>query len=170
MTLEDLGNLGELVAGIGVVVSLIYLARQIRQNTSHLSQNTQTVRLAALEASLESGNRVRELLIVNPELSDLYIKGLEGYSLLDRSERLRFGMLLKNLFGALQAAYSRNEVLGLDPAAFGTKDLDSMLSHAGIREWWDRRQGDVGPEFREIVNERLALRDRGHAAQQAADG
>ena len=165
MTLEDLGNVGEVVAAIGVVVSLIYLARQIRQNTAHLSQNTQTVRLSALEASLESGNQVRALLIMNPELSDLYVKGLEGYSLLDRSERLRFGTLLQNLLGALQAAYVRNEVLGLDPAAFaGAKDLDSMFSHAGVREWWDRHQARWRADFREIVNERLALRDREHAA------
>ncbi len=106
MTLEDLGNLGEIVAAIGVVVSLIYLGRQIRQNTAHLSQNTQSVQLSALEATVESGNRVRELLIVNPELSELYTKGLEGYSQLDRTERLRFGMLLTNLFGAVQASYT----------------------------------------------------------------
>ena len=33
MTLEDLGNIGEFVAAIAVVISLIYLAVQIRQNT-----------------------------------------------------------------------------------------------------------------------------------------
>ena len=33
MTLEDLGNLGELVGAIGVVASFIYLAVQIRQNS-----------------------------------------------------------------------------------------------------------------------------------------
>ena len=33
MTLEDLGNLGEFIASIGVLITLIYLALQIRQNT-----------------------------------------------------------------------------------------------------------------------------------------
>ncbi len=166
MTLEDLGNLGEIVAAIGVVVSLIYLGRQIRQNTAHLSQNTQSVQLSALEATVESGNRVRELLIVNPELSELYTKGLEGYSQLDRTERLRFGMLLTNLFGAVQASYMRNVVLRSDPASFEfSKDsLDSMLAHAGIREWWERRQADWQQEFREVVNERLAHHSRGQGA------
>ncbi len=166
MTLEDLGNLGEIVAAIGVVVSLIYLGRQIRQNTAHLSQNTQSVQLSALEATVESGNRVRELLIVNPELSELYTKGLEGYSQLDRTERLRFGMLLTNLYGAVQASYTRNALLRSDPASFeySKKLLDSMLAHAGIREWWERRQADWQQEFREVVNERLALRSQGHGA------
>jgi hypothetical protein len=34
MSLEDLGNIGEFVAAAAVIVSLIYLAMQIRQNTT----------------------------------------------------------------------------------------------------------------------------------------
>jgi len=33
MTIHDLGAIGELVGGIAVVVTLIYLATQIKQNT-----------------------------------------------------------------------------------------------------------------------------------------
>jgi hypothetical protein len=43
MTLQDLGSIGELVGGIGVVVSLVYLAFEIRHNTRGLDQNTETM-------------------------------------------------------------------------------------------------------------------------------
>ena len=33
LTLQDLGALGEFVGALGVVISLIYLARQLSQNT-----------------------------------------------------------------------------------------------------------------------------------------
>lgn len=33
MTIQDLANIGEVVGGFGVVISLLYLAVQIRQNT-----------------------------------------------------------------------------------------------------------------------------------------
>ena len=36
MSLEDLGNIGELVAAIGVIISLIYLAVQILQNVAQV--------------------------------------------------------------------------------------------------------------------------------------
>ena len=36
MTLQDLGNLGEFIGAIAVVISLVYLAAQIRQNTRAL--------------------------------------------------------------------------------------------------------------------------------------
>ena len=43
MTLEDLGNIGEFVAAIAVVVSLVYLAFQIRQGSRQIVQNTNSV-------------------------------------------------------------------------------------------------------------------------------
>ena len=36
MSLEDLGNFGEFVGAIAVVVSMIYLAMQVRRNTQSL--------------------------------------------------------------------------------------------------------------------------------------
>ena len=40
MTLEDLGNLGEFFAALGVLVTLVYLAIQIRQNTHAMRAST----------------------------------------------------------------------------------------------------------------------------------
>jgi hypothetical protein len=40
MSLEDLGNIGEFVAAVAVIVSLIYLAVRIRQNTRVLCSAT----------------------------------------------------------------------------------------------------------------------------------
>ena len=37
MTLQDLGGLGEFIGAVAVVVSLIYLAVQVRQNTGALN-------------------------------------------------------------------------------------------------------------------------------------
>ena len=40
MNLEVLGNLGDFVGGIAVVLTLIYLAVQIRENTKEVRNNT----------------------------------------------------------------------------------------------------------------------------------
>ncbi len=167
MNLQDLGNLGEFVGAIAVVATLVYLALNIRQNTAHLSQNTRSVHLSALQANVDSGQRVWETLILNPELSDLYLKGLRGYSELELSDRLRFGMLLQNLLGSIQAAYVRNVVLDIDPDFLvgNTKLLlDSVLVYAGVREWWNRNRAAFRPDFRDLVEERLAGLGKGDAA------
>ena len=53
MTLEDLGNIGEFVGAVAVVVSLLYLAVQIRQNSrllrSAASQAAASLMLGLLE-------------------------------------------------------------------------------------------------------------------------
>ena len=166
MTLQDLGNLGEFVGAIAVVITLVYVALQIRQNTAHLSQNTTAVRLSALEANVESGTRVREIMISNPELADLYLKGLEGYSQLNRPERLRFGMYLDNLFGAIQASHTRYVDLEIDPDRVEEiiKMVDSILAYPGVREWWSRSRADSHSAFSRLVNERLAHLETGQVA------
>ncbi len=40
MTLQNLGNLGEFIGAIAVVISLVYLAAQIRQNTRALHSSS----------------------------------------------------------------------------------------------------------------------------------
>ena len=49
MNLEMLGNIGDFLGGIGVVITLIYLAAQIRQNTAQLRSNADGARIAALD-------------------------------------------------------------------------------------------------------------------------
>ena len=49
MTLEDLANLGEFIGAFAVVVSLIYLAIQIRQNTAQIRESSQVSRLLLQE-------------------------------------------------------------------------------------------------------------------------
>ena len=48
MTLQDLGNLGEFISAVAVVVSLVYVAYQIRQNTRQLADHSRALGLAAL--------------------------------------------------------------------------------------------------------------------------
>ena len=59
-----LGNYGEFVGAIAVVVTLVYLARQIRQNTDATR--------ATLDCAIRSDfNRLHELVMSNPDALDL---------------------------------------------------------------------------------------------------
>ena len=56
---EILGNLGEFVGAIGVVVTLVYLAYQIRQNTRQLEQNVTIAKATAVNASTIAQSDIR---------------------------------------------------------------------------------------------------------------
>jgi poly(3-hydroxyalkanoate) synthetase len=150
---EALGAIGEVVGAIGVIATLGYLAVQIRQNTTQLSESTKIAQLGAMEANVESSNRIRELIIANADVSELYARGSKSYLDLDSAERVRFSMLIRNMLNATQAGHVRHLVLRNDPADFRGNErmLESMFRQKGIREWLDKNEPDWRPEFSALV-------------------
>ena len=50
LNLETLGNLGEFLGGTAVLVSLIYLAVQIRQGNRQVEHNTRSLEVSTYQA------------------------------------------------------------------------------------------------------------------------
>ena len=89
MTLQDLGSIGEMVGGLGVVLSLIYVAYQVRQNSRQIEQNSRHLEASMYLASGEGFSRWWSLLVEDAEAADLWRRGIEG-SDLNRVEKTRF--------------------------------------------------------------------------------
>ncbi len=79
MGIMELGAIGELVSGIAVVASLIFVGLQVRQNTA-------TTRAASHHAITDSFNEGNWLLARDPTLSELYLRGHEGRDQLNAVE------------------------------------------------------------------------------------
>ena len=158
MSIQDWGAIGEIVGALAVVASLIYLAVQIRQNTRQISLSLESSRLAAFEQNVESGNRAREVLITNPAVAELFLRGLADYHSLPPTDRLRCNMLFRNLLSAIQGGYIRQLTIGGDPEQFeGTKKmLDELFKNPGIHQWLGDIDPDWRPEFADIVAARAA--------------
>ena len=74
LTIQDLGSLGELTAAVATVLTLGYLAVQLRQNTSALK--SQTFQQSSMDMSL-TANAISS----DEELASIIIKagnGLDG--------------------------------------------------------------------------------------------
>jgi hypothetical protein len=159
MSIQDWAALAEIIGAVAVVASLIYLAVQVRQNTHELSMSLKSTELAAFERNVESGIRIRELFILNPEILDLYARGGESYVGLDDGDKRRFDMVLRNVFSALQGAYVRQLTFGNDPANFAGSErtLDRLVRGRGIRDWLNHSNPDWRPEFAALVQRRVQL-------------
>ena len=98
MTLMELGALGEFVGAIGVVVTLVYLAIQIRQNTRAMQEGrrlalaqTYQMRADALQEMLVRAAESEHIGPVITKLTDLgYPEDLDSLDRLDAVERGRF--------------------------------------------------------------------------------
>lgn len=159
MNWEAVGAISEAVGVVAILISLAYLAVQIRQSTHEFSRGVEANQLAAFERNIESGNRLREILLLNPDLIDLMTKGYASYTTLNAAAKIRFGLLLRNIFSAMQGAYIRHISLTNDTQGFeGTaRLLDEILRNPGVREWLVGHRPDWRPAFHELVDARLAL-------------
>ena len=158
MSIQDWGAIGEIVGAIAVVASLIYLAIQIRQNTAQISRGVESERFAAFERNAASGNRWREMLLMNPELAELFARGSKSYENLNPDERFRFGLLIRNTFSDLQVAFMRNIHVGKDDMQMAgfQRIVGHLMDNPGVCQWYKRSNVDWDPEFKNAVNEILA--------------
>jgi len=83
MNWEALAAIAELLGAIGVIVTLIYLSVQIRQNSNQL-------RGTATTAVYEYQRTLTEMLSADPELYKIALRGNEDLASLDPWERQRF--------------------------------------------------------------------------------
>ena len=162
MTIQDWGSIGDMIGGIAVVASLIYLSIQIRQNTQQISRSVEASKLGAVERNIESANRMREMLILNPEVAALFLRGLQDYRELASGEKFRFGLLMSNTLSAFQGAYLRTLSVGGDPRQFegAARLIDSILENPGARDWLKNNDPDWRPEFHRFIEERLEALER----------
>jgi len=83
MPLEQLANIAEVFGMIVIVVSLIFLTVQVRQNTSML-------RSTATQGAIDQVSVMYGPLISDPSVTEMFIKGLDDPSTLSPVETGQF--------------------------------------------------------------------------------
>jgi len=84
--LDALGNLGDFIGGIAIIVTLIYLAIQVRQNTKSVR--------AASRLEIASGYRTHLHQMLDPVVNRVYQEGLRAYPDMPNEERSIFAHLI----------------------------------------------------------------------------
>ncbi len=150
MTLQDLGGIGEFIGGIAVVISLVYLAVQIRQNTK-------SVRASTYQAILDSSRSDTELLLVHPHLERVYRVGRRNPEKLNDDERPLFRMLVAQILLSSESLFLQHQQGAIDSDYWQRRQqtLRGLLSQPGVRQWWAARgtpREYYDPGFRELVD------------------
>ena len=105
-TTQVLGNLGEFVGAIAVVVTLGYLAIQIRQNTRSNS-------ISRGMAIIEQRVRLREHMMINGELAELAARcrkpSIAELSGVDEERLRNIAGYYTALYSSIEVAYRRGE-------------------------------------------------------------
>ncbi|MDX1578075.1 MAG: hypothetical protein R3266_06305 [Gemmatimonadota bacterium] len=133
-----LSTIAELIGAAGVVVSLIYVAAEIRQNTRQVEETNRIQRVAQLEAAYENFSRLRQLSAQSAEVTQIWLLGLEDPEALNAVDRARFEAMLGEFLNASQVLYARVEEGGLYPEVWDdlVMYLETLLQQPGAREHW----------------------------------
>lgn len=153
MNLNDLANLGQVIGALAVVVSLIYVALQIRQNTS-------AVRSATSQTVHEHFANWYHLLASDAELAEMAVKGLRDYGSLSEAEKVRFIALFMAFLSYSQNAFLKwREKLLAPPLWLGWElVIMNLVCAPGGKELWKDRGYLFGEEFRRYVEDDLMKR------------
>ena len=82
MTLDQYASLGEIIAAIAVVASLVYVARQLGQHTAMMRANASAERV---QRDAELNSRVSD----SQEFTEIWLKGGSDFDSLGEAERFR---------------------------------------------------------------------------------
>jgi len=104
---QALGAIGELLGAVAVVVSLLYLATQVREST----------RQARRDASRDLAARISDVSLAvatHPDVGDLLVKGGANPTQLSSGDQARFRGLMNSLFRSFEQQFLLRKEGALD--------------------------------------------------------
>lgn len=142
MNWTTVGTVAELLGALGVIISLIYLAGQVRAAS-------QLARQEAARSVLEKLNRTMEYLASSYEKSDLWVRGSSGLAnLRDEAEIVQFSAFLTTFFRTYEELFVyRASGVEWDWEGFEAQVV-ATLQAPGVREWWPTRSHFLGAAVR----------------------
>ncbi len=148
LTIQDLGSIGEFIAAIATLVTLVYLALQIRHNTREsqaVSRNSVSQSFIDLLTHVSSDS----------EIAKLVRRGFIDPDSLDDDDTLRLDCIIGALFQNFEAAFAqwRRGVLTDDDWVKWVVLIKQYMAQPGVQEYWSRSVEAFNPAFQRYVEE-----------------
>src|SRR5215831_17600046 len=105
---EAISAIGQIVGAIAVVISLIYLAREVRRNA-------RATRDASERSMSDRISRIIQQLSSHPETRELYYRGIHDYESLEGADLVGFGVFMLEIFRSNEELYYQLLEGKLDP-------------------------------------------------------
>ncbi len=150
MTLEDFYFISQIVAALGIMLSLIFVGLQVRQNTRQAKAD-------AAQAVHDNFAKWYLSFSEHPHLSNIGIKGLAGLDNLTPEETMHFITSILAVISYTQSAFYKWREGDLDDELWRSWERSSLsyLDTKGGKETWAIRKYAFTPEFVDYVEANL---------------
>jgi hypothetical protein len=146
VNLETISAIAQIVAAVGVIASLFYLAVQIRQNT----RSQRSIAVDSLTGSL--------IALLGPQASDPALTralaaAVEDWHGAAEDDRLRAVAVLFTIFKLFENAWFQQRQGTLDREQWQGWDLyiRAYYHRPGVKTWWALRRGMFAAGFRDYL-------------------
>lgn len=146
MNWDALGAIAELLGALGVIVSLFYLATQIRQNT-------RSVRASSYHALVTNLNQLASDTGRDAAAADLFVRGQADLQNLSATEQRQFGLILQSSFRSFENIFYHSQQEMIDDIVWiGWRNrITRYFWQPGVQAWWPTWRDDCHPAFREFL-------------------
>lgn len=149
MPLSDLANIAQVIASAAVVVLLVFISMQLRQN-SRISKAVMTAQTDQYFANLMAP-------LLDREFSELWFRrSMGGNGELDTPDFLRFWAYHRNMFHAQQDVYTQIKTGLLDKNAHWLQERSIQFVFPGSRAMWEIQKETFDPDFVKFQDELAA--------------
>lgn len=152
MTLSDLASIGSFASGAAVVITLVFLAIQLRRNTA-------AVMRAEANATQAAASAFRLAIVTSRDVAGLVSVGLSDDSELDAVDELRLNQLFNEVVWFSQHVWDRERQGFFIEGEWerSTKIITDLLISRRGAQWWDRNKPDFPPGFVAKVDKALDI-------------
>ena len=137
---EAVSAIAQILGTVAIVITLIYLAVQIRQ------ANRATL-IAGYYQITEQWHRWSELVVTTPDLPAVILRGNTSLRDLTAEEALQYGSYTQMFFDIVENYLRLIRQLGLTSEEKVLRSIVSRrLAAAGTMQWWQENQADYSSE------------------------
>ena len=149
MTLQDWGALGELIGGVAIIVSLLYVGMQVRHGTHATRAATAQAFTYQYISALQP---LRDL-----EFAEIYWRGLRGLDDLEGSEKVVFMSFIATFLRIFEVFYYQDKDGDCDSRLFGgwSNTFVDLFTYEGPREVLEVRNHWYSAQFTEYLHDRI---------------
>lgn len=150
ITIQDLGSIGELLAAMATIATLVYLAMQIRQNT-------EAVRIQTYQAIMDSSNRLGDSL-AEQNVDAIYRKGRKSPDSCTPQEMAQFMLIAGQVVNLYEGLYLHRQSGAIDDDFFENRwrTFNRIMHQPGFRRMWERAGAYYAKSFTRAVDQMLA--------------
>ena len=143
LKLKQWSQIGEVIGAVAIVVSLIYVASELRQNT-------EATQAATFQQMVQLSSTRLITMASDADMADILRRGIQDLDTLTDQERFRFFLVNRAQWRAMEAAYFQRQhgVLG-DPEWNSYKSLmcGELRAVMGRQASWDVHRSVLSPDF-----------------------